>query len=79
MGHGWLEITVVIVSERCREITARKSGNCKVWYPCCASRIHNKIKYTPSMQNFTVAIVNGHLHWLQQILGHIANLCISYH
>jgi len=31
------------------------------------------------MQNFTVAIVNGHLHWLQQILGHIANLCISYH
>jgi len=31
------------------------------------------------MQNFTVAIVNGHLHRLQQILGHIANLCISYH
>jgi hypothetical protein len=65
VGHGWLAITVVIVSERRREITVRKSGNCKVWYHRCASKIRNKIKYTPSMQKFTVAIVNGHLHWLQ--------------
>jgi len=79
VGHGRFEITVVIVSERCREITVRKSGNFKVCYPHYASKIHNKIKHTPSMQNFTVAIVNGHLHRLQQILGHIANLCISYH
>jgi len=28
------------------------------------------------MQKFTL---NGHLYWLRQILGHIANLCISYH
>jgi hypothetical protein len=31
------------------------------------------------MQNFTVAIVNGYLHWLKQILGYVANLCISYY
>jgi len=31
------------------------------------------------MQNFTVAIVNGHLHWLQQIVGHIASLFISHY
>ena len=30
-------------------------------------------------QTFTVPFVNGHLHWLQQILGHIASLCTSYH
>jgi hypothetical protein len=73
VGHGWLEIIVVIVRD------VGKTGNCKVWYPRCASKLHNKVKYTPSMQNFTVTIVNGHLHWLQQILGHIANLFISHY
>ena len=42
MGYRWLEITIVMVSERSYEITVRKSRNYKV-YPRCVSRIHNEI------------------------------------